>query len=189
MLDESYRIFTAADLAELPHELPSGPALYELDNGRLIAMSPPGNRHAQIEARLTAALFNLCSEKGFGEVRCGEVGIVLRRAPDRVVGADVAFLSKARLPIRESPEGYLETIPDLVVEIMSRRDTRAYLERKTADYLQSGVRVIWVIDPERREAVEHRPGAAPRTIAAGEELLAEDVLPGLRVPLSELLKD
>ena len=36
------RLFTVADLAALPDELPSGPVHYELDNGRLITMPPPG---------------------------------------------------------------------------------------------------------------------------------------------------
>ena len=36
------RLLTAADLAVLPSQLPSGPVLWELDNGRLVVMAPPG---------------------------------------------------------------------------------------------------------------------------------------------------
>ena len=40
------RLLTAADLAALPDELPSGPVKYELDQGRLVTlMAPPGEIH------------------------------------------------------------------------------------------------------------------------------------------------
>ncbi len=38
-------LFTAADVAALPRGLPSGDVNYELDNGKLIVMPPPGNLH------------------------------------------------------------------------------------------------------------------------------------------------
>ncbi len=59
-----------------------------------------------------------------------EVGIVLWRNPDRVVGADVVFVAKKSLPIQRTKEGYLETIPELVVEIRSKNDSLKYVERK-----------------------------------------------------------
>src|SRR6185369_8982845 len=46
------RLYTAADLAELPSELPSGPVRYELDNGRLISMAPPGDEHGMVTSNL-----------------------------------------------------------------------------------------------------------------------------------------
>ena len=50
------RLLTAADLAELPSELPSGTVRYELDDGRLIVMAPPGDEHGAVELRIAAAL-------------------------------------------------------------------------------------------------------------------------------------
>jgi Uma2 family endonuclease len=93
---------------------------------------------------------------GFG-VTTGEVGVVLRRNPDCVVGPDATFISKTRLPIKRTPEGYLETIPDLVVEVVSKNDTRRYLERKTNDYLRAGVAIVWLVDPAKRTLRNIRP--------------------------------
>src|SRR5262245_46403378 len=103
------RLLTAADLAALPDELPSGPVIYELDNGRLVVMPLPGQKHGLTGAKFTTAFSVQGDHRGLGKTLCGDVGIILWRNPDRVVGADVAFVAAASLPIRESPEGFLET--------------------------------------------------------------------------------
>src|SRR6266481_1288543 len=109
------RLLTAADLAMLPSDLPSGPVVYELDNGRLVVMPPPGDIHGAVETILASELRNQGDKRGHGKTRSGGVGVILRKDPDRVVGPDAVFVSKSSLPIRTSKEGYLETIPELVV--------------------------------------------------------------------------
>lgn len=98
-------LYTVADLAELPSELPSGPVIWELDNGRIVPISPPGDLQGAVESNLVIALGNQGQARGLGKVRSGEVGIVLWRNPDRVVGADAVFISNASLPVRRSPAG------------------------------------------------------------------------------------
>src|SRR2546423_1148234 len=109
-MESAVRLLTAADLAALPAELPSGPVLYELDNGRLNIMPPPGDLHGAIETKVAANLFFQGEKGGHGKARSGDVGVILWRNPDRVVGADVVFIANSSLPIRVSAEGYLETI-------------------------------------------------------------------------------
>src|SRR5829696_6456301 len=87
----SPRLLTAADLAVLPTVLPSGDVKYELDDGRLVIMPPPGDIHGLTQAAVVRHLGTGAQDLGLGKVR-GEVGIVLRRGPDRVVGADSAFI-------------------------------------------------------------------------------------------------
>lgn len=131
--DYAPRLMTAADLAELPAELPSGPILYELDDGILVTMPAHGFEHGAVEGGIVAALAEQGEDGDHGRACSGGVGIVLRRNPDRVVGADAAFITSAQLPVQLSPEGYLETIPALVVEVVSKNDTRKYLARKVND--------------------------------------------------------
>lgn len=180
------RAFTAADLAEMPRELPSGPVHYELDNGRLVAMSPPGRRHGFVEHKIANALDGALGEPPLGEIYTGETGVVLWRNPDRVVGADVVFISRASLPAKESREGYLETIPDLVAEVVSKNDTAPYVQRKIDDYLQAGVRVVWVVDPDARTLAEHRRDAKARLFAQHDTVELPEMLPGLKMSLKEV---
>jgi len=180
------RLLTAADLAALPSELPTGPVLYELDNGRLIVMPPPGDIHGATEIKFAAKVFSEGEQRGHGVARCGEVAVVLWRNPDRVVGADVAFITNASLPIRLSPEGYLETIPELIVEIRSKNDTIPAIERKIADYFKAGVKVVLAPDPYKRTITVYRPGQTPVVLTEKDLLTIEDIIPGLRIQVAEM---
>src|SRR5262249_25536028 len=183
------RLLTVADLAVLPSDLPSGPVLYELDNGRLVIMPPPGDLHGAVEANIAADLKVQGERRGLGKARSGDVGVILRRDPDRVVGADAVFIANSSLPLRLSPEGYLETLPDLVVEVRSKNDTLAALQRKTEDYLTAGVRVVWVVDPTRRTVTAYRRDQQPEVFGEADTLTIEDVIPGFRVAVRDVMQE
>jgi Uma2 family endonuclease len=185
--DTSLRLFTAADLAAMPSELPSGSIDFELDNGRFIVVSPPGNRHAQIQLTIGSALKVQGADQGHGKAYV-EVGVVLWRGPDRVVGVDVAFIAATSLPERESPEGYLETIPDLMVEIRSKNDSLPYLQRKMQDYLTAGVKIAWLIDDRQKQATIYRQNEQPTVLDGQQTLTLNELIPGFSLPLADLFK-
>ena len=176
--DYQPRLFTVADLEAMPSDLPSGPVRYELHYGRLITLPPLDELHGAVESTLTYELKHQGERKGYGKVRCGGLGIILGRNPDHLVGADIAFITNRQLPIRRSPEGYWETIPELIVEVRSKNDTRAALGRKAEDYLRAGAVVVWVVDPHRREVAEYRRDVLVRIYAETDTLTVEDVIPG-----------
>ncbi len=64
---------------------------------------------------------------------------------------------------------------------------RAVLD-KVGEYLQAGVRLVWVIDPKAGRAVVYRSVTAVRDLKADASLDGEDVLPGFRCSLAEILK-
>ena len=182
------RLLTAADLAVLPDELPSGPAKYELHDGRLVVMAPPGDLHGAYEGNFCHALKAQGEHRGHGKAR-GEVGVVLRRNPDCIVGPDSVFIANRSLPVRRSPEGYLETIPDLVVEVLSKNDRPGEVAAKVAEYLAAGVRLVWVADPADRTVTAHRPEAAPVVLGEADALTCEDIIPGFRLPVADVFRD
>jgi Uma2 family endonuclease len=186
MTETIRRAMTAADLAALPAELPSGTFLYELWEGELRVMAPPGDEHGGVEGTIGGYLFIQGQLSGHGRVRTGEVGIVLGRNPDTVVGADIAFLTSDQLPPRRSREGYLETIPALIVEVRSKNDRAAEIADKVAAYLAAGARAVWVADPERRALFVHRPGQPAVELCEGDTLTADAIIPGFAVPVADL---
>lgn len=149
-------------------------------------MSPPGHIHGKVEMAIASALRDACLKGRLGEVSGGDSGILLWRNPDRVVGADVTFIRAEALPVKLTSEGYLETIPDLVVEVVSKNDTAPYVARKVEDYLRAGVQVVWVADHEARTLAEHRRGAQPRVYAAVETVELPALIPGLRLSLRDV---
>jgi Uma2 family endonuclease len=183
---ESGPVLTAADLARLPRTLATTDVDYELHDGRLVIMAPPGDQHADQQARFAAYLFLHGQQNGQGAAR-GEVGILLRRNPDHLVGADAAFLSTDQLPPRVSPEGYLLTIPRLIVEVRSKNDKPSELGAKVRDYLSAGAVLVWVADPESRTVTAHRADQPPLVFTAADTLTADSVIPGFAVSVADLL--
>jgi Uma2 family endonuclease len=181
------RLLTAADLAAMPELLPSGPVSFELHHGRLVPMSPPAARHGNLQVRFGSALYVQGELKGHGKAYT-EVGIVMARGPDHVFGPDAAFVASRSLPTRISSEGFLESMPELVVEVRSKNDTSPQIAQKVADYLKAGVTLVWIADPTNETVIGHRPGQPPKTYAKADALECEDLIPGFRLSLSELFQ-
>ena len=99
------------------------------------------------------------STKRVGSVLSGEVGIFTKRNPDTVRGAEVAFISKKRLPY-EAPTGFLEVPPELVVEIISPSNPRKEIDEKIKEYLNIGVKWVWLIDPKNRSCTVYNSESA-----------------------------
>jgi Uma2 family endonuclease len=186
-LPDGMRRMTVADVAALPEELPSGPVHFELDNGRLLAMAPPGDIHGAVQSNLSCQLKIQAEYRGLGKTRT-EVGVILWKDPDRLVGPDALFIANKSLPLNYSPEGYLVTIPELVVEIRSKNDSIEQLARKTADYLTAGVEVVWIADPQAKTVTAHTQDGQPLVFGQQDELTIEAVIPEFRVKVAELFQ-
>lgn len=183
----SSRLLTAADLAVLPDELPSGPVKFELYHGRLVVMPPPGDIHGAVDSNINAQLKVQGELRGHGKAR-SEVGVILWRGPDHVLGPDGQFIHKSQLPLRISKEGYLETIADLFVEVRSKNDTRPEIRQKVRDYLKAGARAVWVADPQKQSVTEYRPGKKPKVHKIGDTLTIEDIIPGFRMAVADVFQ-
>jgi Uma2 family endonuclease len=185
----SVRLFSAADLELLPTDLPSGPIDFELDNGRLVLiMVPPDNIHGAAQSNIATHLKVQGEFKGHGKART-EVGVVLWKNPDRVVTPDVLFIAAKSLPIHTSPEGYLETIPELVVEVRSKDDSLRYVERKVKHYLKSGVEVVWVVDPARKTVAVHASQGEPASFDETGTLTLPGLIPAFSLPVAEVFRE
>jgi Uma2 family endonuclease len=75
--------------------------------------------------------------------------------------------------------------PPLVAEIVSRHDRYTEVEEKVAMWLHNGVRLVWVLDHNRRAAV-HRSGQPTLRLGPDDPLLGLDVVPGFAVRLGDL---
>lgn len=158
----------------------------ELVRGRLIVHEPPGGRHGNVTANLTARLWNQVDLTGAGRVFAGDTGFTLTRNPDTVRGPDIAFVRRERLP-EPVPTSFLESAPDLVVEVLSPTDRPGETLAKIGDWLEAGARLVWVIDPERRVARVYRQDGSESLLTEENDLDGEDVLPGFRCSVRSIL--
>lgn len=182
------RLLTIADVAVLPRTLPTGDVRYELDDGRLIVMPPAGDIHGAVQSNVVTQLKVQGEFRGLGRART-EVGLILRRNPDRLTGPDAVFATAALLPLRRSADGYLETIPELVVEVRSPNDTGPAVQAKVDEYLVAGVRVVWVADPGNQTVTAHRSNQPPQVFGPADLLAIPDVIPGFQFPVADLFRE
>jgi len=99
---------------------------------------------------------------------------------------DLAFVRRERLP-EAIPTGFPEFAPDLVVEVLSPDDRPGEVLAKVGDWLDSGVRLVWVIDPARRIARVYRQDGSQASLGEDEQLDGEDVLVGFSCTLAAVL--
>jgi Uma2 family endonuclease len=183
----------AADwTGDMLERLPDDGWLYELVEGRVVRMPPPGPDHGRTEGNIYLVLALHVRAHGLGEVYVGETGWDLTRRGvrrDTVLAADVALVRAERLPLPPPRRGrtYRPLAPDLVVEVASPSQYRPDLADKAGIWLDRGVRMVWVVWSERREVDVWTSGAAePRTLQDDDALDGGDVVPGFRVALDQL---
>jgi Uma2 family endonuclease len=170
----------------LPRTLVTTEVDYELHDGRLVVLALPGDKHGRAQALLAAHLHLLGEERGHG-CALARVGVLLRRNPDHLLGTDAAFLTTAQLPPQLSPEGYLLTVPALVVEVRSKNDTQPEVDAKVRDYLAAGAALVWVADPDARTVTAHTANRPPAVFTATDTLTADPVISDFAVPVADLL--
>jgi Uma2 family endonuclease len=158
----------------------------ELVRGRLVVKEPPGYLHASVVARLTAELVNYARAQSLGEVVAGDPGFTLARNPDTVRAPDIAFVQRARVP-DPVPTAFAEFPPDLAVEVLSPHDRPGEILAKVGDWLNAGTRLVWIIDPARRQARVYRQDGTEAMLSETDALLGEDVLPGFSCAVVEVL--
>jgi Uma2 family endonuclease len=171
--------WTAEELVRLPEGW-----RYEIDEGELVIMAPAGWRHGKTANRVAFLMSSFVYPRRLGEVLSGEPGFFVRRTPDPRRAPDVAFYSAERAARVGDERGFPEVPPDLAVEVHDPSEPD--LGRKVRQYLEAGVRAVWVVDPEARTLTRHAPGEQPRTWSDPEAIVEEPVLPGFSCRLREL---
>jgi Uma2 family endonuclease len=167
------RLVTAEEFARLPDD----DQHYELVEGRVVRMSPPGIRHGALATRIASLLHQHVDAHHLGAVLT-PAGFWLASDPDTVREPDVAFLNAERVASTGIPDGFWPGPPDLAVEIRSPGDRLAEIGAKVSDYLARGVRLVWVVDPKEKTVAVHRSKSEAVILGMDDEIDAAEVVPG-----------
>lgn len=108
---------------------------------------------------------------------------------------DLMVFTGNRIAEYESQNPYgdsrpLALVPDLVIEVVSPNDKVSELDEKIDAYLLDGVRLIWVVDPQRRKATVYAPDMEqPLHLNVNGVLDGGDVLPGFQLMLANIFNE
>jgi Uma2 family endonuclease len=76
--------------------------------------------------------------------------------------------------------------PDLAVEVVSPTDKAFDVIAKVHEYFAGGVRQVWHVYSHTEQVFVFDSPAAVRVLGRGDELTAEPVVPGFRMPMADL---
>lgn len=162
---------------------------YELVGGRLVERKSC-YESSRIGARVGFLLGRATGGKGVGDVLGADASYqCFPDDPDKVRKPDVSFVRAGRVPEEQVRKGHIRVPPDLAVEVTSPNDLIDEVSDKVVEYLNAGVRLVWVIHPPTRRVCVHRPpGAAGGPISPlldTDVITGEDVVPGFVCPVAE----
>lgn len=148
-------------------------------------MNPTGFLHGRIVGRVTSCVESHVRKNKLGVVTGAETGFRIATDPDTVRAPDVGFVRADRV---EDPKmgGFFPGAPDLAVEVLSPSDSASDVLAKVQDWLSSGCRAVWVIDPVRETVSAYRSEGQTVVLRVSDELAGGDVLPGLALRVAEI---
>jgi Uma2 family endonuclease len=158
--------------------------LYELENGVLVEKAV-GWYESLLAGLIITEINSFLKVHDLGQALASDG--TLKILPGMVKIPDVSFISWQRFPKEGlSRRPIPPLVPDLVVEVLSKTNTRREMQRKLKLYFRAGVRLVWYVDPETRTADVY---TSPREVLHADEnstLDGGDVLPGFRLSLRDL---
>lgn len=160
----------------------------ELVKGEVIQMPPAEPYHGSICLSIGMLLKLHAKQHDLGHVFSNDGAVITERDPDSVRGADVGYISYAKIPKGPLPRGPLSIPPDLIVEVRSPSDRWKDIQRKVLEYLDAGVTVVCVVDPTTETARIYRNDRDEEQLKNGDLVTFDDVLPGFSVPLKQLFE-
>jgi len=177
-------IMTADELLKMPHNN----MRYELIKGELFEMSPAGNIHGKIAARIGAHLLLFVEENNLGVVYAAETGFVIDTHPDTVRAPDASFVTQMRIDALGDTEGFFPGAPDLAIEVISPNDTYTQVADKALEWLRAGTQMVIVIDPNKKTVVIYQDLDDIVILTEDQTIDGGSLLPGWSLSLQDLFK-
>lgn len=157
--------------------------LEETAQGELIIMPPVGGVSGNRESDLTADVVIWNRQTQLGKVFSSSTIFILPQGGKR--SPDVAWVENARWEslTQEQQEKFVPLCPDFVIELRSRTDPLKQLQDKMQEYLNSGLKLGWLINPQTQQVEIYRPSQPVETVQLPTRLSGENILPGFTLDL------
>lgn len=153
----------------------------ELNAEGALLVSPMLREAGSADELECATDLNIWAREYGGAAHGSRLGI--RMPSGDIYAPDAAWISPDQQANRPEPypapeDWLLPFCPAFVVEIRSRSDRLAPLQRKMAEYVANGALLGWLIDPYQRQVHVYLPGNEPMILDDPPVVNGEPVLPG-----------
>jgi len=140
-------------------------------------MAPTGGETGSYNSEINADFVIWNRQTKLGKVFDSSTCFKLPKGGDR--SPDVAWVALERWNSlsREQQRKFPPIAPDFVLELLSPTDSLEKTQAKMQEYINSGVRLGWLIDRDNRYVEIYRINQPVEVLRNPERLLGEDVLP------------
>lgn len=168
------------------HQLCQSNEQYQLEQtaqGELLIMPPVGSIGGNREADLIGFLWQWNRQNQLGKVFSSSTIFTLPQGGKR--SPDVAWIANERWEALslEEQEQFAPICPDFVIELRSRSDALSQLQGKMQEYLNSGLKLGWLIDPQNQQVEIYRQNQEVEILSLPTTLSGESILPGFSLEL------
>jgi Uma2 family endonuclease len=144
--------------------------------GELIAMAPSGSETGYYNADISGQLWQWNRKRQGGITFDSSAGFTLPNGAIRSPDAAWIEISRWQAIPPQQRRKFAPICPDFVIELKSPSDDLSILQVKLTEYIENGVRLGWLIDPENRQVFCYRPQQLPELFNNPRHLSGEDVL-------------
>lgn len=147
-----------------------------------------GFRESVLAIAIASALSTFVRRANLGLVS-GADGM-MRLFPKNVRIPDVTYIAWHRIPGGRMPDAPIpDLVPDLAVEVLSKSNTAAEMQRKRREYFAAGTSLGWLVDPESRSVSVYTSEDEVTVIDENAQLTAAELLPGFSLSIRELFSE
>ncbi|MEM7759177.1 MAG: Uma2 family endonuclease [Cyanobacteria bacterium P01_A01_bin.40] len=160
---------------------------FETDQyGKLIVMSPTGSLTGEKNADLIYQVQSWNRQSKLGVVFDSSTGFKLFNGAIRSPDVSWIALNRWNSLRDEQQRGFAPIDPDFVIELLSPTDQLSETQQKMMEYLDCGVKLGWLINPDAKEVEIYRHGQDQQLLNNPSSVSGEDILPGFILDLAEI---
>ncbi|MBD6614885.1 Uma2 family endonuclease [Komarekiella sp. 'clone 1'] len=149
--------------------------------GEVIIVPPVGGESGTQEADFITDLNNWNRQTKLGKVFSSSTIFKLPNGANRSPDAAWVKLERWEALTTEERKKFPPLTPDFVIELRSETDRLKPLQDKMQEYLENGLRLGWLINPQDKQVEIYLPGQPVEVVAIPALLVGEEVLPGFEL--------
>lgn len=154
--------------------------------GELVIVTPVGGEGGSWEADLIGDLVYWNRQTQLGKVFSSSTCFKLPNGADRSPDAAWVTLKRWNQLTPEQQKRFPPICPDFVIELRSESEALEPLQQKMREYISSGVKLGWLINPQKQQVEIYRVNQDKQILENPKQLNGENVLPDFVFNLSIL---
>jgi len=163
-----------------------GVRIERMSDGSVVFMAPAGLETGFRNSRLAQRLGAWAEHDRRGCAFDSNTEYILHDGSALSPDASWVFRDKIEQLSSKQKRIFPRLCPDFVIELMWPSDRLRGVKKKMQQWIGNGVRLGWLIDPDRRTVIVYRPETEPETIVDAERVSGEGPVTGFVLELEDI---